>query len=226
MEREEEFLLKAFTKGPKIRKDVAEALIKSGALDHITKDRIDLLAKYRIFSILTERERKWTFDSIGDGCSFSDAVKALICSKVPNKTRKPKIMELINEIRRALAGNKKKMAIAFEKYYLGIPLSGSLVELYSNPNVNIKCVNFQRLREKTFGHMGVVIDKINTKKDKNGNWMCFLNVSDETYMLNSVVIFSWQYNKLAWILEEGKPVLLTGKKSDRGSFIVNNIEHL
>jgi len=222
----EEFLVKSFKKGTKVRKGVAEALIKSGALDYMTPNRIGLLCAYKIMAILTEREQKFIAECLDNGDTFNHAFHQLLDSKIPNKSRKPRIIAAVEELEKALGGNKKKMAIAYERHYLGIPLSGSLVELYANEYVNIKCTNFQRLRAGSQGSMGVVIEKIKRIKDRRGNWMCFLTVSDETYMLDCIVVFSSYYNKISWILEEGKPLLISGKKDKRGSFLVNHIEHL
>lgn len=212
------------------KSNVVEALIKSGATDCITgrEGRIKLLAEYKLLGILTARERKFVFEQIDlqrGVPSIKLAYLALMDSKVPNKARKPKIREQVQAMNNALAGNSKRMCIAYEKYLLGIPLSGSLVELYYNERVNIKCRDFHRLSEGTKGNLGVVIESIRTIKDKNGNRMCFLSISDETYMLDSVVVFASSYNKVAWILEEGKPVLIYGRKN-RGGLIANDINHL
>lgn len=211
----------------KLRSNIAEALIKSGSLDYLGQERIKLLAEYRLIGILTARERRFVFEKLDSGevTTIKEAYKLLIASKVPNKSRRPRIIEQAQEMNKTLAGTPKRMRIAYEKHLLGIPLSGSLVELYYNERVNIKCRDFHRLREGTKGSIGVVIENIRTIKDKNGNRMCFLTVSDETYMLDSVVVFASYYNKVAWILQEGAPVLITGKKN-RGGMVVNNITHL
>lgn len=213
-------------KSKKVRSNVVEALIRSGACDEIG-DRIHLLATYRVLNkAVTERERKVLFEYLEKSMSLSDAVKKLVDnSGVPNKNRKPKIRRLYSEINQKLAGNTKRMKIALEKHLLGIPLSGSLVELYQNERVNVKCRDFHRLRDKTHCSLGVVIDHIKLHKDKNHNQMAFLRVSDETYMLDSVVVFASTYNKVAWILEEGLPVLIVGRKSQE-SFLVKDIKHL
>jgi len=211
------------------RSNVVEALIKSGATDCFTtrKGRIQLLAEYKLLSILTARERKFVFDTIesGGAQTIKESYVLLLASKIPNKTRKPKISQEISDMNNGLAGNPKRMCIAYEKYLLGIPLSGSLVELYYNERVNIKCRDFHKLPDGASGYFGVVIEGVREIKDKNGNRMCFLSLSDETYMLDSVVVFASFYNKVAWIIEEGKPVFISGKKN-KGSLIVNNISHL
>ncbi|TFH25841.1 hypothetical protein E4G67_00340 [Candidatus Bathyarchaeota archaeon] len=176
---------------------------------------------------MTTRERKFVFDTIesGGAQTIKESYVLLLASKIPNKTRKPKISQEISDMNNGLAGNPKRMCIAYEKYLLGIPLSGSLVELYYNERVNIKCRDFHKLPDGASGHFGVVIEGVREIKDKNGNRMCFLSLSDETYMLDSVVVFASFYNKVAWIIEEGKPVFISGKKN-KGSLIVNNISHL
>lgn len=230
-ETSNEFLRHAFAlceccKKSKIRSNVVEALIKSGSCDYLGRERIKFLAEYMLMGILTERERKWIFEKIDGGCeTIRDAYNLLLDSKVPNKNRRPRIIEQVSAMNRSLAGNPKRMRIAYEKHLLGIPLSGSLVELYYNERVDIKCKDFHALRENTKGYIGVVIEKVREIKDKNGNRMCFISVSDETYMLDSLVVFASFYNKIAWIIEEGKPVLIKGRKN-RGSFLVQDITHL
>jgi DNA polymerase-3 subunit alpha len=214
------------TKG-KLRSNVAIALIKSGALDYLEPKRITLLAEYKLLGILTPRERTFLFEKLdnGEASTIKEAYRLLLDSKIPNKARRPRIQQQVMEVNNLLSGTPKKMKIAYEKHLLGIPLSGSLVELYENPEVSIKCRDFHRLREGTKGSVGVVIEAIRTIKDKNGNHMCFLTVSDETYMLDSVVVFASFYNKIAWILQEGIPVLISGKKN-RGGLVVHNVKHL
>lgn len=213
----------------KLNKTVCEALIKSGAIDHINKNRVKFLECYRILGELTDRERKiFLTDHYKEGVKFDDALKSFIAISKggPSETRKPKIIEAIAEIRNEFTNaNQKKLAISWEKFYLGVPLSGSLVELYYNPRVDTKLRNLLRLKNGHVGNVGVVIEGIKKFKDKNGNWMAFLTVSDETYMSESFVIFSKQFLNVGWIIEEGKPVLISGRK-DKESFIVNNIDHL
>lgn len=215
---------KSFTKGSKVKRNVMEALIKSGALDYFGEDRLQLIVKYKILCGLTDRERDVVFkEFVKDG--LFEAFKLLKDSKVPRgAARKQKVKDLIVDCKKELHGNTKRTSIGYEKFYLGIPLSGSLVELSNNPWVNIKCRQLNKLRDGVQGCLGVVIDKIKKIKDKNHNEMCFLTVSDDTYLIDAVV-FSSVYKHYSWIIEEGKPVLLTGKKS-KDSFLVRKIEHL
>lgn len=210
----------------KLRSNVAEALIKSGAMDYLAPDRIRFLAEYKLLGLMTPREQVWTLKhAIENDTEIIDAYKALLDANVPNKSRKPRLIQAVADMNRTLAGSPRRMCIGYEKVLLGIPLSGSLVDLYHNDRVNIKCANFPKLKEGTSGALGVVIEKIRKIKDKRKRWMAFLTVSDDTYILDSVVVFASSYDKIAWILEEGKPVLITGRKNN-GSLLVKAIDHL
>jgi len=223
-----EVLFTSFKKGKKVKKNVMEALIKSGALDYFNIDRINLLVRYKVLCGLTDREREAVESTfmIEAGGDILKAFKLLSGSKIPRgRGRKQKVVELIIESEKDLGGNKKLQSIGYEKFYLGIPLSGNEVELHNNPLVNLKCRSLHKLPSGTEGCLGVVIQKVKQFKDKRENWMCFLTVSDDTYMMDGVVVFSSTFKNYSWIIEEGKPVLLTGKK-DKESFLVRKIEHL
>ncbi len=215
--------------GGKLNKTVCEALIKSGSVDHISSKRVKLLECYRILGELTEKERRTFFTEEWKPSEMFDAAMEHFLARPkggPSAARKPKIVEAIKTVKAEFLGaNVKKLAIAWEKFYLGVPLTGSLVELYFNSRVDTKLRNLLRLRSGHVGAVGVVIEGVKKFKDKNGNWMCFMTVSDETYINESFVLFAKQYNDNAWIVEEGKPVLMLGRK-DKESFIVNKIEHL
>jgi len=225
-----ELLLKSFVKGSKVKKNVMEALIKSGALDYLGVNRVELLVRYKILSGLTDRERDLVSSEFfaRGGNDILKAVRLLIKSeekgKKPNKPRKKKLAELIVEVMQDLDGNRKRKAIGYEKFYLGIPLSGSELELHNNPYTSFRCRDFHRLRNGTEGAIAVIIGQVKRIKDKRGKHMCFLMAHDDTYMMECVV-FSSTYKHSSWIIEEGKPVLLTGKK-DENNFIVRKIEHL
>jgi DNA polymerase III alpha subunit len=214
----------------KLNKTVCEALIKSGALDHLSKNRLKLLECYRILGELTVKELEcFVGEYYLAGTKFDDAMDNFVRNsketKFPNKARQPKIIEAIALIRKACAGTSKFLNISWEKFYLGVPLSGSIVELHANSKADTKLRNFLRLKEGTPVNVAVVIEEVKKFKDKNGNWMAFLTVSDETYMFESVVVFSKAFNENGWIIEEGKPVLLSGRKN-KDSLVAWKIDHL
>jgi DNA polymerase-3 subunit alpha len=208
-----------------IKKNLIEALIRAGALDNITTDRIEMLKKFRFIESLTPREQKAILENI-DALETMDAVyEAIKSSGIPKKDRLPKIDESFNTIARDLGGNKRRMMLAFEKFHLGMALSGSETELYFNRKVDTTCRDFLKLRSDTYISLGVLIEDVRKIKDKNGNWMAFLQVSDSTYLLDGVVIFASAFMKIGWILEPGNVILLKGKKRDT-SLLADFAEHL
>lgn len=221
---------KLFIDKCKIKKNVVQSLIKCNALS-IPIDRVKLLARYEFLLLLTDRERNFLFENnyIRD-VAVDDMLSMLFEHDVPRgKDRVDKLIGSWSDIKRDLGGNRKRMALAWEKYHLGMPLSGSEVELYNNWKVDTTCKDFLTLRHGDKVKVGVIIEEVREIKDKNENLMCFIKVSDATYMIDGVVVFSRQYSKLGWIIKEGKAVLIRGKKSDnsRGTgLLVDSIEHL
>lgn len=226
----DELLINSFTKGSKVKRNVMEALIKSGALDYLG-DRNDLLGRYRVLSKMTARERQILSEDFLDGSTgiISGIKQFMESNKKGRKLTKPrkiKISNFLDEIAKDSGGNKKLRYIGYEKHYLNIPLSGTEVEIYNNPAVDIKCRDVHRLRPGAGGVLGVVIESVKYKKDKRGGEMCFMVVSDDTYILDCVV-FSSTFKYYSWIIEEGKPVLIQGAKDKkRDSFIVRKISNL
>lgn len=233
-----ELLVELISGTPKVKKNVAEALIKVGAFDYIGVDRIKLLARYQFLSLLTKRELLEV-----TACFLTDAgepaqignpdawLDFLVSENIPRGTDKsgvPRALRIKNAwdlIKRDLGGNRKRMSLAYEKFLLGMPISGSETELYSNPKVDTNCRDFLRLRNNSKVSLGVIIEDVRKIKDKNKNEMCFLKISDSTYMLDGVVCFASVYGKVAWILEQGNAVLIKGKKRNE-SLLVDYVEHL
>ena len=52
--------------------------------------------------------------------------------------------------------------------------------------------------------------------------MAFVTCSDNSGSLDNVVVFPDKYTELKSIIQEGNNVILTGKRGDKDSFIVNN----
>lgn len=208
-----------------IKKNTIEALIKSGALDEVTSDRIELVKKFRLLNELTPREQKAILPDVDKLITLRDLKDTILNSGVPKKDRVPKIEQAYSDISRDLGGNKRRMMLAFEKFHLGMSLSGNETELYFNTKVDTTCRDFLKLRTNSYMSLGVLIEDVRKIKDKNGNWMAFLKVSDSTYMLDGAVVFASSFHKIGWIMEPGNVILLKGKKRDT-SLLVDSAEHL
>lgn len=208
-----------------VKSNVMEALIKSGALDYISKSRIRMLARYRFLKSLTDREIAHLIANNLLSKEIAEWIGTLEVDKIPKGGRLGKIKESLSEIQKDLSGDSFKMKLAYEKYHLGMAISGSEVDIYHNEKVDTTCVNFLNLPTNSKVAIGVVIEDVRTLKDKNGNMMAFLKVSDNTYMLDGIVVFASSYTKCGWIIEPGRAVLIKGKKRDV-SLLVDSIEHL
>ena len=225
----QQMLLKSFLKKSKVKKNVMEALIKSGALDHLGMKRTDLLIRYKLLTGMTEREIGLLESHLeaADG-NIIKAIRLTIRSTEKGKKmtapRIKKTIDLIDQVMQLADANPISANIGYEKFYLGIPLTGNELQLYNNPRSELRCRDMHRLRDGSKGALAVIIEKVKIIKDKNKNEMCFMTVSDDTYMMETIV-FSSTYKNYSWIIEEGKAVLILGKK-DGESFIIRKIEHL
>lgn len=207
------------------KKDVAESLIKSGAVDYIDNRRNRLIARYRLLNEMTDRERKFIVqNNLLDG-TIADWLNKLEENKIPRPLDKriEKMRIFLDSLRIALGGDQKKNNIAWEKYYLGMPLSGSEVDIYSSEKANTTCKDFLRLKNKSNVSIASYIEEVRSIKDKNHKNMAFVKISDNTYMLDGVVVFSSVYEKVSMLLEAGNIMLVSGNKKD-GSLLVNSIE--
>jgi DNA polymerase-3 subunit alpha len=228
IDSENDLFHKIFVDKIKVKKNVVEALVKSGAIPMLRQSRVRTLARYMFLQQLTDRERNHLYD---EGFMLSEPTITCMISILESSgimrgdKRIIKIKAGFEGIKAALGGNPVKMALAWEKFHLGMPLTGSEVDLYSNHRVDTTCRDFLKIRNKSSVCMGVIIESVKTIKDKKGNQMCFLSLSDSTYMIDSAVVFSRAYKDCSWIIEVGKPVLISGRK-DNTSLFVNKIEHL
>jgi DNA polymerase III subunit alpha len=217
-----------FSDKTSIKKNVAEALIKSGALDYCIKNRVRTLGRFRMLGALTPREQKWVLGR-PDICDSVSSVwlQLLIENKIPRPIEKrvARIIDAWDTIKKELGGNRLKLGLSYEKFHLGMAVSGSEADLYYNEKVDTSCRNFLRLRSNSRVCMGVLIEEVRTITDKRGNPMCFMKISDSSYMLDGVVVFSSVFGKCGWIIEPGKAVMIKGKKQDT-SLLVDSIEHL
>lgn len=232
---EEEFLSKIFDKtvqhisdnGKKTtgyKRDVIDALIKCGALDYVDNRRGRLLARYRVLFELTDRERAYLIENKKLSESVYDWVTILSDAKIPRPLDKRvvKIKQVIEDMRKII-GDGFKTNLAWEKHYLGMAVSGSEVDMYSSPKADTSCRDFLRLRNNNKCNIAAYIEDLRAFKDKNSNYMAFLKIRDDTYMLDGVVVFASVYEKVSMLLETGNIVLIGGTKRN-GSLMVNAVE--
>jgi len=215
-----------------------EALIKSGAL---SLNRSRLLAKYRLFSVLTDKERELIEAIIphlpSDKNEIYHAIsmitseehdktlkKNLNIKRLPNINRKIKLREAINNYDASDLFDNRFTKISWEKHFLGIGLSGNEADLYRSEH---KCNEIIHFSPGSYVNLAVTIENIKehltkTKKEE----MAFVTAGDNTYTIDNIVVFPRQYKLFKPLIDEGSVIRISGQISDTGSVIVNKLERL
>ena len=232
----DEFLSKVVGGG--VKKNVVEALIKAGALDHFGLTRNSMLADFSLMNSLTEREYKSVVHEV-NGKSVVQIIKEMANEAhvderkakkvvVPNVRRREKLRGIIQEY----ASKDKFESILhiamYERDFLGCDISVNETDaVFSTVTHNLqeikKIPNSVTQRVRTAIHIDG-IRKTVTKTGKNpGQEMAFLTGSDGTAIYDQIVVFPSQFARFKNLLEEGRVVFIDGQTSKSGGLIVNNL---
>jgi DNA polymerase III alpha subunit len=115
-----------------------------------------------------------------------------------------------------------------ERYFLGISLTCSPADDADNSMATATCLDIARSPNDRSMSAVCIIDQVRhtrTKRGKNpGAPMCFLQISDSTYSLDTVV-FPDTYEKVKHLCREDAIVMIYGHKRD-GSFLVQDMKKL
>lgn len=231
-----EFLSKALTIG--LKKDVIEALICSGALDHYKLTRNTMLADYELMNSLTDREYEAVIKEV-KGKSVVDAIKEMADeAKVDNRkalklivpmvTRRQKLRDIIQAYKVKDKFESILHIAMYERKFLGCDISVSETDsVFSSITHNLlelKKLKIAKAKIKTAIHIDS-IRKIVTKNGKNpGQEMAFITGSDGTAIYDSIVVFPRQYQMFKGLLTEGRVVYIDGQLDDKGhGLVVNNM---
>jgi DNA polymerase III alpha subunit len=229
----------------KLRRNVAEALIKSGACDCYNLPRIEMVKYIHVLfgrsekdtddtkpelKPLSPNEFKYVLDKL-DKLSVEEALEGLIKDKIPIPRRMPTIQAKLDYLKIKQAESNRNKAI-WEKLYLGITLSCSAADDVVKTERNIKsCKEAYKSPPKTKCNLHCVLDKIQMKKtgDKSktpGRDYCYLTLSDNSLAIQAV-LWPDDYEKHKEILFEGDVYSVYGVKdcwNGRDNFIIRNME--
>lgn len=241
--------------GFKIKKDVLEALILSGAFDCFGLTRKNMTEQNEFLSELTDKEAPIfrTFITGGEltkttkkngeqkftaskASSFEEAV-ANFESFIVNENES---MKLINA-RRAVTisalcagfsnaykpgseyGPREKAG--YETYYLSVPLTCSEVDIYAGDG---RQTHTLLEAENEFDKVGVsiiaLVNRVHSRKDRNGRMMAFLGLQDRTFQMDTVM-FSQAWFTYGTLVKPGKILLIDAYKN-KGGLIVNRVYEL
>ncbi|KKK80875.1 hypothetical protein LCGC14_2819130, partial [marine sediment metagenome] len=234
----------------RLKKQVVEALIYSGSLDYTGLTRLEMIEGVDFANAMTDKEsaileslllhgRNVTMGKkivkLGKAKNFRDAVetiyefldgenkelKAITCN------RAEKLLDICaNYLDCVQPGEEMSFRdkAGKEILYLGIPATCSEVDLYEHKRATHTCIEVKRASSSTeICLIGVIMD-ISRKTDRKGKPMAFIKLADKTYMIEGMM-FSRAIEKFDDQLQEGKVVLVKGKKS-RGSLLVDRIKKL
>ena len=236
---------------PKIKRNVAEALIKSGGCDSYEMPRTEMLKLVHIlygvaqneddntkaiYKKLTPNELNYVLSEL-DEKPLDTLLEEIIANEVCVKKRIPTIQDKIEFFRQKLADTNRKKSI-WEKLYLGLNLTCSAADDYKaedkiDKNLITCKAAFFSLPKSTFS-IHVVLDEISLKKtgEKSktpGAEYAYLSVSDNSYALNNVILWPNTYEKFKEYLIEGSVYSIICRKDSwngRDQVVCQNLEFI
>lgn len=225
----------------KINRGVAESLIKSGACDCYGKSRNRMLTelhvilgqsvrdeqgKIKTLTGLSPKEYKFFYANYNGG-DLEDFLQIMLDKSIPhNQTRTSILINYRDLLKMPIYVDTNTQRALAEKYYLGISLSCSAVDDVETEGYD-NCLDAAKSLStvKTCG----IIEKVKitkTKKGKNpGQIMCFLTISDSTYIIDSIVVFPNEYQDYKQFLNVDQIIGLYGNKKGQ-SIIVTEIVNI
>ena len=232
----DDFLSQAVGGG--VKKNVVEALIKSGALDHFGLTRNTMLADFALISSLTDREYKSVVEEV-NGKSVVDIIREMADESkvadrkvakvvVPNINRRKKLRNIIEDYSSKDKFESILHLASYEREFLGCDISVNETDaVFSTITHNLqeikKIPSTIQQRIRTAVHIDS-IRKTVTKTGKNpGQEMAFISGSDGTAIYDQIVVFPQQFSRFKNILAEGRVVFIDGQTSKSGGLIVNNM---
>jgi len=220
--------------GDKISSTAFNGLISVGALSHYSYSRQSMLYDYEHYRKLTKLERKSLRDYKDSTPTISDGLDRLIsydksdggASTVTRKRKIQDIKQLLDNPPHSIQ-DSPKWIIAQEKQLLGTALTFTPIQA-----VDCFIVTNTTCREyndgKTLKNMSMrgEITKCREWTIKNGknvgSKMAFINLEDDTGTTECVV-FTDSWLEYEADLYEGCTVIVKGSRSDKGSFIINEV---
>jgi len=220
---------------PNINKRAVENLISVGAFSGFGKSRSEMLHEYHCYLDLTDKE----LDHLAKHSNTKDLnITTILDNFIKSGTKKnggfistqsrlekiENILLRINNPGRSLVDNSVVYAKIEEKL-LGYSINHSELNACSETcHANATC------KEVTDGKTGgsiiaAIIKRVREHKTKNGDFMAFLSIEDESGELENIVVFPDIYEQNRDIIYEQATVLISGEIKDkqRNSFIVDKI---
>jgi DNA polymerase-3 subunit alpha len=204
-----------------INSTASKALISSGALDYLKKNRTEMLFEYDIISELTSKEIEKCKDILKNNKTISsiDLLKSLLNAPKINIKRKATIENLISGLIKPPYSviDRIEWLSDSENNLLGASITCFKIDTYDTGMANCNCKTFKTCHINNNVIIAGEINNINiikTKKGKNpGQEMAFLSIEDQYGMLDSVIFFPEQLSKYRNYLYDGNILIFAGNRS-------------
>lgn len=239
----DDILWKWKTTKNKINTAVMIALVRSGAFDDIEENRVEAQARFRLLDTLTDKEielvsvllphqegpRDWI--KIVRAIASEDKaplIKEKYGVKIPNARRRPRIREALAAYNERELFDSKPQRIAWERYYLGVSLSGSEADIYKANNTCVDIIKngYPEMEFEIAVCIDAVREHIVGRGRSAGQPMAFVTARDQTFIMDNIVVFPQTFSRSKNLLEEGNVVKIRGKLGDRDSLIAERVERL
>jgi len=235
-----EFLILAI---PNIKKDSLENMINVGACDCFGLSRIKMLFETNIVREFSARELKW----IVENCIGYNGLEDILFKMTSDKPGQKAACANINRFKKVegfivnLKNTPYEMSdaphqVAMSEYdLLGVSITANVLdECKYKYKANCTCEEYNTGFGKDGNNVAIAgqvnfIKKIKTKKGLNpGQEMAFIEISDSTGTIDSIVAFPEVWEEYKNMIIEGNRLLLCGKRDykKKDSFILELVEQL
>ncbi|MFA5669990.1 MAG: OB-fold nucleic acid binding domain-containing protein [Balneolaceae bacterium] len=214
----------------KIKRNVAEALIKSGACDKFEYNRSFMLqcvysvygtterdteGKIKNKSGLSNKELKAFSDDLSTQMETSNEIPSLersftVAIDAAMKKRKPLVENLYNKILEIHPETNTDKAF-WERDLLGLPLSCSAADDISSELSDTKCSELIYKRKGATVKVACLIEQLKLMKTREDKEYAYLRISDSTGSCNRLVVWPEVFQKNRDKLAEDEVLVLTCK---------------
>lgn len=204
-----------------INSTASKALISSGALDYLKKNRTEMLFEYDLISELTKKEIEKCQIIKSETKNLSLLKLLQLLADVPKtQTKRKTIMQnMINSLIKPPYSliDKIEWLSDSENNLLGASITCFKIDTYDTGMANCNCKTFKTSSITNNIILAGEISNINITKTKNGKnpgqEMAFISIEDQYGMLDSVILFPEQLSKYRTHLFNGNILIFSGNRS-------------
>ena len=211
---------------------VMERFIRIGVLDLFEISRNRMEHEYKVWNSLTATVKKWIQENHSKFESLAEAIESAIpVKKNGGAAATEKISNSIKSLYKTLIEPPYSLVdtpgyvAKYEEEYLGAPITFLGVDGLDNEIVNTSCKEIESGESSPFMCVGAIVKRINENKIKNGKnagkTMAHIDIMDETGTLESVVVWSDEWDQFEGLLKSGTAMViqLERMKKDKTLFV-------